>query len=474
MDDRRSEPSSAPRRGVPLLISADEGRAEVYLRNMPEGTKAVTVPRSGADGPRVPRDRKRRINPTQVDLVAKAPVPAFAPPPELTRAELIKVLRTKAFRQWSSTQKDFGERAWEIVTALVRAGGIALRCDVVNGLDYVPKSWRLTQPWADLAEDQLNELLGRTDPDILRAELIQLMESVQELTYERGLLLAVPEGSTLVVPAASCTGTDRWTVYEAAIRAASVWWPRTASGERMTAKELAAIALRGSKNWSTARMQAFANLIGTPFDLAVDQSDTEVRLRGPLVWSVGGVAADATRGYPWISLPANGVQLLGVVECKAMGIFLIENEDTFERICTKTNLSDDWLLIWGQGYASTALASLLRSFQDLPLAAWCDLDAHGIQILTDLTHRVGRPIRPVAMNPSLFEEGVKYFQKPEKKEANLQLAERLVASAPDHLRPLAQAIVQAKGAGCEQESLYPQVIPRLPALLSRNLSWKRF
>ncbi|WP_344938913.1 Wadjet anti-phage system protein JetD domain-containing protein [Actinomadura miaoliensis] len=450
---------------MPLLVSTDQGRAEIYLRDIPEGTKAVTVPRSGVDGPRVPLDRKRRINPAEVDLVAKAPVPAFAPPPELTRTELIKVLRTKAFRQWSSTQKDFGERAWDIMTALVRAGGIALRCDVVNGLDYVPKSWRLTQPWADLAEDQLDELLGRADPDIVRAELARLMEAVPELAHECGLLLAFPEGSRLAVPAASCTGTDRWTVYDAAVRAASVWWPRTASGERMTAKELAAVALRGSKNWSTARMQAFANLIGTPFDLAVDQSDTEVRLRGPLVWSVGGVAADATRGRPWISLPANGVQLLGVVECDAIGIFLIENEDTFERICTKTDLSRDWLLIWGQGYASTALASLLRSFQDLPLAAWCDLDAHGIQILTDLTDRVGRPIRPVAMEPSLFERGVKYIQKPEKQNANLQLAERLTSTAPVPLRPLAAAIVQAKGAGCEQESLYPHVIPHLRTLL---------
>lgn len=465
MDGRPSESSTAPRRGVPLLVSAAEGRTEVFLRGLPAGAKAVTVPRTGVDGPRIPRDRKRRINPNKVDLVAKAPVPAFAPPSELTQTELAKVLRTKSFRQWSSTRKEFGERAWTIVVALIQAGGIALRCDVINGLDYVPKSWRLTQPWADLAEDQLDELLGRPDPDAIRVELVRVMEAVPKLAHERDLLLALPKGSKLTVPSASSAGTDRWTVYEAAVRAASVWWSRTSSGERMTAKELAAIALRGSKKWSTARRQSFANLIGTPFDRAVDQTDTEVRLRGPLVWSVGGVAADATRGRPWISLPVNGVRLLGLVECEAVGILLIENEDTFERICTQTDLSDDWLLIWGAGYASTGLAVLLRSFPDLPLAAWCDLDAHGIQILTELTDRVGRPIRPVAMDQNLFDRGVKYQQEPEKQKANLDLAERLTASAPASLLPLAKAIVRAKGAGCEQESLYLEVIPHLRDLL---------
>ncbi|MEU4725490.1 Wadjet anti-phage system protein JetD domain-containing protein [Nonomuraea dietziae] len=448
-----------------MLISAAEGRMEIYLRNLPEGTRAVTVPRNGSDGPRLRLDQKRRINPAEVDLIARSSVPAFAPPTELTRNELVKILRTRTFRQWGWTQKQFGDRTWDIITALVRAGGIALRCDVVNALDYEPKSWRLTQPWADLAEDHLDELLGMRDSDVVRAELSQKMEPIPELAHERELLLAFPQGSKLTVPATSNTGTDRWSVYDAAVSAASVWWSYTALGKRLSAKELAAKALRGSKRWTPARMQAFANLIDLPFDEAVDKPDTEVRLRGPLVWSVGGVAADASRAQPWVSLPANGVLSLGVVRCEAIGIFLIENSDTFERICTQTALSDSWLLIWSKGYSSTGLAELLRSFSELQLTIWCDLDAHGIQIVTNLTNRVGRPIRPVAMEPELFESGVKYLQEPDDQKANLKLAERMKELAITDLRPLAEAIVRAKGAGCEQESLSPQIVPLLPSLL---------
>ncbi|MEU9891205.1 Wadjet anti-phage system protein JetD domain-containing protein [Sphaerisporangium sp. NPDC051011] len=448
-----------------MLVSAAEGRAEIYLRNLPVGTRAVTVPRNGSDGPRLPLDQKKRIKPAEVDLITNSSVPAFAPPPEITRKDLVKILRNRTFRQWSSTQKQFGDRTWDIMTALVRAGGIALRCDVVNALDYEPKSWRLTQPWSDLAEDLLDELLDRQDPDDVRAELSQKMEPLPELAYERKLLLAVPRGSKLAVPPGSSAGTDCWSVYDAAVSAASVWWSYTSLGKRLSAKELAAKALRGSKRWTPARMQAFANIIDLSFDEAVDKTDTEVRLRGPLVWSIGDVVADASKAKPWISLPANGLLSLGVVKCEAVGIFVIENSDTFERICMRTALSDTWLLIWSKGYSSTGTVELLRSFSELPLTTWCDLDAHGIQIISNLTGRVGRFIRPVAMEPELFESGVKYHQEPDDQKDNHKLAERMAKTAIAELRPLAEAIVQAEGAGCEQESLSPEILPLLPTLL---------
>lgn len=461
-----SEPSAPEaRKGVPLLIDEKEGRVEIYLRGLPAGVTAVTVARPGPDGPRTPRDRKQRVNPKEVDLIPRESVTAFEPPHGLSKRDLIRVLRTGSMKHWSTIESEFGDQAWSLAVSLIRAGAVAVRCDVVNRLDYQPKSWRLSASWAELANDLLEELEEKPDPDDLRAELTALMACVPKLQPERALLQAAEAGSALTVPQGTAVGTDSWTVYEAAIRAACIWWPSESTGQRFTAKELAALSFRSSKAWTTARRQGFANLVGMAFDQAVDESDTEVRVRGPLVWRMGGVAADAATCRPWVSLPANGVRLLGDVECKAVGVFLVENEDTFQRVCETTDLPDRWLCIWGQGYASPGLTALLRSFSPLPIAAWGDLDAHGIQIISDLTTRVGREIRPVAMDAEIYAGGIKYKQDEKKKADNLTLAKRLCDTAPEALRPLAETIVDHNGDGCEQETLYA-LIPELASRLA--------
>lgn len=454
------------RKGVPLRINELEGRVEVYLHNLPVGVTAVTIPRPGADGPRPPRDRKQRLNPKEVDLIPASPVPAFEPPHGLSKRDLIKVLQTGSYKKWATVEAEFGERAWSLAVALIRAGAIALRCDVVNRLDYRPNSWRLSASWAEVAGDLLEELQDKPDPDQLRATLVDLMAEIPELASERAQLAAQTVGTPLVVPRNTAVKTDRWTVYEAAVRAACTWWPYQGTDRRLTAKELAALAFRSSKAWTTARRQGFTNLIGVPFDQAVDESDTEVRLCGPLVWYVRGVAADASRSRPWVSLPANGLRLFGEVECTAIGIFLLENEDTFQRVCETTQLSERWLCIWGEGYASPGLTALLRALPALPIAVWGDLDAHGIQIITDLISRVGRHIHPVNMDAQSYIDGIKYKQDEKKRAENLALAKRMCREAPAELRPLAQAIVEHSGDGCEQETLY-ELIRELPGLLEQ-------
>ncbi|MFF7159745.1 Wadjet anti-phage system protein JetD domain-containing protein [Streptomyces sp. NPDC008139] len=103
----------------------------------------------------------------------------------------------------------------------------------------------------------------------------------------------------------------------------------------------------------------------------------------------------------------------------------------------------------------------------LPVAAWQDLDAHGIQIIANLTERIGRPVTPVGMDVDLYRQGTKYRQKPDKQAGNLKLAQRLAASGPPALRALAAEIVTNGGDGCEHETLYHEVLPTLEHTLER-------
>ncbi|GGY71051.1 Wadjet anti-phage system protein JetD domain-containing protein [Streptomyces xanthochromogenes] len=462
-------PDLAPR--PPLLIGEAHGRETVPLRDLPTGITAVTLPRITKDSDdivqvRVPRDRRRRINPRQVDLVADHPVSPYEPPPTLTTRQLIKVLRTKSTKRWPTIQADLGDNAWHIVVDLIRCGAVILRCDVVNATGYSPCSWTLTQSWAELAEDKLAELQGRQHPEELHRELLDIMSDVPQLAHEHALLANTPPGRVLKIPEGTATRAEDWRVYEVAIRAASTWWPAQSTPRKITAKALAGRSLRDTKStWTPARQQAFSNLIGIPFDQAVDQADTELRIRGPLQWRVGTVIADAAACNPWLALPARGVRALGMISCEAQGIFLIENEDTFEQVCKIPEIADTWLCIWGKGYATDGLAEFLRGLDGLPVAAWGDLDAHGIRIIGNLADRIGRPITPVAMTVNLYRGGTKYRQEPQKLEENHKLAARLAQEGLEALRDLAEEITRTGGHGCEQETLYDEVLPILPDLL---------
>ncbi|MFJ3278986.1 Wadjet anti-phage system protein JetD domain-containing protein [Streptomyces halstedii] len=462
-------PDPAPR--PPLLIGEAHGRETVPLRDLPTGVTAVTLPRITKDSDdivqvRVPRDRRRRINPRQVDLVADHPVSPYEPPPTLTTRQLIKVLRTKSTKRWPTIQADLGDNAWHIVVDLIRCGAVILRCDVVNATGYSPRSWTLTQSWAELAEDKLAELQGRQHPEDLHRELLDITSDVPQLAHEHALLADTPPGRVLKIPEGTATRAEDWRVYEVAIRAASTWWPAQSTPRKITAKALAGRSLRDTKStWTPARQQAFSNLIGIPFDQAVDQADTELRIRGPLQWRVGTVIADAAACNPWLALPARGVRALGMISCDAQGIFLIENEDTFEQVCKIPEIADTWLCIWGKGYATDGLAEFLRGLDGLPVAAWGDLDAHGIRIIGNLADRIGRPITPVAMTVNLYRGGTKYRQEPQKLEENHKLAARLAQEGLEALRDLAEEIIRTGGHGCEQETLYDEVLPTLPDLL---------
>ncbi|MFG2227700.1 Wadjet anti-phage system protein JetD domain-containing protein [Streptomyces sp. NPDC048644] len=457
--------AGAPR--FPLLIGETHGREPVPLPGLPAGVIAVTVPRvtrTEEDLPdvRIPRDRKGRVNAREVDLVAAAPVNGYAPPPALSTRDLIKVLTTRDHKRWTTIEAEFGERAWDVAVTLVQCGAITLRCRVERATRYAPRLWRLTQIWEDVREDKLDELRGRPDPLALHAELLESMAQVPQLARERELLEATPPGRTLKVPADSTSRTGDWRIYEIAIRAACFWWPAQDSVQPITAKAVAGHALRNTKStWTPSRQQAFANLIGRPFDQAVEETDTELRMRGPLQWRVGSVVADAAACRPWLGLPARGLRVLGMINCNAAGIVLVENEDAFQQVCKIPEIVDHWLCIWGAGYATDGLVEFLRSMAPLPVAAWQDLDAHGIRIIHNLAERIERPVSPVGMDVELYRAGPKYKQEPEKLEGNRQLASVLAEEGPIALRPLAAEIAANGGAGCEHETLYAQVLPTL-------------
>jgi hypothetical protein len=95
--------------------------------------------------------------------------------------------------------------------------------------------------------------------------------------------------------------------------------------------------------------------------------------------------------------------------------------------------------------------ALLQTFTSIPIAAWGDLDAHGIRIIGDLISRVGRHVYPVAMDVAAYVNGKKYFQDEKKRAENMALAKDLAASTPVELRQLAKAIVETMAMGASRK-----------------------
>lgn len=448
-----------------LLFSEAAGRIRVSVSGVPEGTHALSVPvrREGANRP--PRNRQGLLRIQEVDLVTARVQQAYEPPEGLDSRHLVWVLSAKQRRSWSTVVSRFGDRAWDVALSLVRCGGVALRCAVDDDLELAgPLAWRLSHSWTLQADELLQELRGWRDPDEVRKELLALMAPVPELEHEQALLDACPAGSALRVPQGSAVGTEAWSAYEAAVRAAAVWWPVHRDEERLSAKELAGLALSGSKKWTPARQTAFENLVGMSFDLALDEADVDIRVRGPLRWRVGSVAADAAVAKPWIALPAGALRLVGEVEHGGCGVFLVENSETFERVCGIPEITSQWLCIWGKGYVTNKLIALLEWMRPERLAIWGDLDADGIAIIDDLSRRLGRKVHAVGMEVEMWRAGPYREQEPDQYPKARELAARMAAEGPVELRVLA-AEIAVTGESCEQEPLHRKVLPRLVGLL---------
>jgi hypothetical protein len=420
----------------------------------------------GPDGPRLPRDRRRRIAVREVDLATLEPIFPFQPPTWLPTRDLIWILRTGRSRQWPTVTTRFGDNTWDTVVALLRSGGIIVRCEVTPERGFIPVRLHLTEAWANAAADHLRQLTDAPDPHEARTSLLDELATVPLLASELAMLAEMPDEDRLRVPPLSRVGTPKWSLYDRAIRAACTWFRNYGGKDPVDATELAAVAFHDSHvTWSPALRTAFGNLVGRSFDAAVLPTDTEVTLRGPLQWIVGEVVADAAACEPWIGLPANGLRTLGVVESRANGVLLIENKSNFERVCAIPNVVDRWLCVWGKGYARNGLVALIRALAPKHVAAWGDLDAHGIAIVADLTIRLERPVHPVGMEPELFQTGIKRTRTDDERREARELATTLSATAPEALRPLAALIAASGGDSCEQQTIRAKVTPHLAAML---------
>jgi len=231
----------------------------------------------------------------------------------------------------------------------------------------------------------------------------------------------------------------------------------------MAAKELAGEAFKGTKKWTDQRRLAFANLVHLPFDQAVDEADIPIRLSGPLVWTFNETVADAAAAHPWIAVPAGGIRKLGYIKCSSQGILVVENSEAFEKVCLLDDITGRWLCVWNEGNASKRLMRFLANL-NLPIAAWCDLDAYGIRMIHNLQKEIGKPITPIGMSVDLWRAGTKLDQTDEQMALARRVADRMAVEGPRQLRELAAAIAKT-GDCCEQETLYRYVLPSLSSTL---------
>ena len=80
--------------------------------------------------------------------------------------------------------------------------------------------------------------------------------------------------------------------------------------------------------------------------------------------------------------------------------------------------------------------------------------------MTNLAERSKRDIAPVALTADLYAGGTKY--KPDDIDYSKRVAEKMVTDGLPALQGLAQAIADAAGLYCEQETLYDKVSRHSP------------
>jgi hypothetical protein len=225
---------------------------------------------------------------------------------------------------------------WLLKVPASRRGSVRVRLSrlddeltarVTNGVDLRNTLTLLSGPLEDRRARRRQEREDRFTRDRETYDaLLRLTAAEPALEQEHVALLNTPPSPALRVPSASRSGTTSWPVYELAVRAAVVWLAEHHDGHRLTAKALAGKAWRDTKAlWTMPRRFAFGNLVHRSFDAAVDEADTELRMRGPFTWTADETTiADAATSTPWIGLPALGLRTLGYRHFNARGVLLVE------------------------------------------------------------------------------------------------------------------------------------------------------
>ncbi|MEU3228624.1 Wadjet anti-phage system protein JetD domain-containing protein [Nocardiopsis alba] len=443
------------------------------VKPLPEGVRAIVRYHEG----RRPVGRSGQLRFPRVILVARNPASDLSLPTHLDRSDLVWVLERPS-RTWDTVRRRWGGRTDDIVDELIRCGIITKDVHVdENHLRLKdPIKIRLTEVWAAVSKDKRRELLGRDDPAQIRLDLLDMLKDVEELRGEYELLLQQENAS---VPPKSATGTAHWQTYEFVLRAARQWWTRENKDRLPLRRELLSIShgdSRGTKeDWSRAREQAFENLFDEYITELVEVPDHEIRVKGPLIWHKNdGKVVDAIKADPWAGLPSKGVQTVGRLELvDPVGVFILENSDTFHRVCQIPEIVDRWICVWGSGYTSPDLMGFLKMLPSLPVAVWGDIDAHGIEIIVNLREGVSTEVHPVAMTAQAWLKGPHRRKlKPGRRDEDARKASRLVNRVPGELRQVTELIAghpELAGLGLEQQAQHDDVLPGLPGLLARVL-----
>ncbi|MEV4170233.1 Wadjet anti-phage system protein JetD domain-containing protein [Nonomuraea sp. NPDC049709] len=444
-------------------------RERIPLPGLPETLAAYVVYPEG----RRPEDRQGRLNPREVEIVAAVAPKGFAPSEELSVEEVVWFLR-ESERRWSGMLTHWRDRASDLAFAVAACGGLVIiaKLDSRYRIKSITRA-RLTPAWAEVAKEKIAELTGRTTPEAIRGKLLMTLREVPELADEYALLIRQEAGAPLLPPVESRTRAGRWPPYEFALRAAAWLYSRPDPERKPPADEVASWAFTTGKaskeSWTLPRRLAVENLMSRTLSELVTFPDYEIRVRGPLQWTIGSVAVDASVARPWAGLPSNGARLMGEIHFGgARGVFVVENQTTFQEVC-KLPVTSEWIVVWGKGYGTHGLVDLLRLLVPLPIAVWGDLDAHGINIIADMEQRVGRPFHPVGMDASYWAEGKHRKIKESERTRGIAAAQRLASSGPEAFRDLARMIAAHPnwaGGSREQQTLHGTVLPLVPELLA--------
>ncbi len=273
-------------------------------------------------------------------------------------------------RRWSTLRSRSGPSfsplvvETELLDDLCRSAGL-----------IVEDIWRAERWVIDTfaVERSMRGWLGLTDPEALRAEL------EEELQSRPMLLCALASGP----PA----GID-WRSFAFVLRAAERVLELREHGLKAGQRELAGL-VDHTKAWTPRRKVLLVDLLREPFESLVAILDRQLGVRGPIAHSEGGLWASAIAEVD-----------LSIAD-DASGVLLVENLETFRTLAVLAERG--WVVVHVPGGPPPAECQLIERIAALvPHIRFCaafDLDPAGIRIARLLQARTGIEIDVEGMSP---------------------------------------------------------------------------
>ncbi len=253
--------------------------------------------------------------------------------------------------------------------------------------------------------------------------------------------------------------SSRWDFYEAIVRAMVGLAEILAESQKIVPVETFAVRVYGrSKEFTVARRYALTRLLDSDLaDLGLIEREAEIRIFGPVTWSVGAHFADGRATDCWLGVPGSVLENRDTFRIGSSQAILVENLTPFEtlaRECARTG-HRDLLGLFGGGYLSSAEEGFLGTAIDAGLrdvGIWADMDPDGLLLAQDIidlleTFHVCPTV--VAMDPELFRLAPRTYPV---KESRLELLAQNLSRLAPSLAGVAREILKF-GAGVEQETI---------------------